>query len=222
MPNPIIQKTTNNHHSPATFHQQQIITADGVTKTPIGEIDDFPIKVNGIIVPIKVFIMEAIQYQALIRNNWLSKTNTILDWNTQEFQLSQNGRHTWVPAMCGHFKPITTLSTPLIKFEEEKDNNNNRKEKQKEEPTWEATIDTWTDNNQSKMPPILDWKEKSKEKGEKNIPEETTTAGEITNGWEREYSCEPIKELPYIPLKCKDCGKKLFSMGAWVVLDEDY
>ncbi|KAG9307431.1 hypothetical protein G9A89_017261 [Geosiphon pyriformis] len=68
------------------------------------------------------------------------------------------------------------------------------------------------------MPPILDWEEKNKEKGkgrEENISEETTTAEEITSGWEREYLCEPIKKPSYISLKCKDCGKKLFSMGAW-------
>ncbi|KAG9304417.1 hypothetical protein G9A89_019979 [Geosiphon pyriformis] len=142
-------------------------------------------------------------------------------------------------------------STPLIEFEKEKmkpiweayqilwadvdhnellpilawDNNNNRKEKQREKPTWKATIDTWTNNNQSEMPPILDWEEKNKEKGkgrEENIPEETTTTEKITSGWERKYSCEPIKELPYIPLKCKDCGKKLSSMRTWVVLDKNY
>ncbi|KAG9304733.1 hypothetical protein G9A89_003907 [Geosiphon pyriformis] len=72
----------------------RIITADGVTKTPIGEIDDFPIEVNSLIVPIKVLIMEATQYQALVGNNWLFKINTTLDWNTQELQLSQNGQHT--------------------------------------------------------------------------------------------------------------------------------
>ncbi|KAG9287783.1 hypothetical protein G9A89_017378 [Geosiphon pyriformis] len=37
----------------------RIITADGMTKTLIKEIDNFPIKVNGIIVPIKVLVMEA-------------------------------------------------------------------------------------------------------------------------------------------------------------------
>ncbi|KAG9305815.1 hypothetical protein G9A89_001104 [Geosiphon pyriformis] len=57
----------------------RIITADGATKTPIGEIDDLSIEVNGIIVPIKVLVMEATQYQALIGNNWLSKTNATLD-----------------------------------------------------------------------------------------------------------------------------------------------
>ncbi|KAG9298629.1 hypothetical protein G9A89_012697 [Geosiphon pyriformis] len=36
----------------------KIITANGTTKTLIGEIDDFPIEVNGIIVPIKILIIE--------------------------------------------------------------------------------------------------------------------------------------------------------------------
>ncbi|KAG9289361.1 hypothetical protein G9A89_007922 [Geosiphon pyriformis] len=40
----------------------RIITADEVTKTPIGEINDFPIEVNGIIILIKVLIIEATQY----------------------------------------------------------------------------------------------------------------------------------------------------------------
>ncbi|KAG9304418.1 hypothetical protein G9A89_019980 [Geosiphon pyriformis] len=55
------------------------VDADGVTKTPIGEINNFSIEVNGIILPIKVLVMEATQYQALVGNDWLSKTNTTLD-----------------------------------------------------------------------------------------------------------------------------------------------
>ncbi|KAG9306991.1 hypothetical protein G9A89_000905 [Geosiphon pyriformis] len=43
--------------------------------------------------------MEAIQYQALVGNDWLSKTNTILDWTIQELQLSQNSQHTCVLAI---------------------------------------------------------------------------------------------------------------------------
>ncbi|KAG9301967.1 hypothetical protein G9A89_021011 [Geosiphon pyriformis] len=42
------------------------IDADGTTKTPIGEIDNLLIEINGIIVPIKVLVMEATQYQALM------------------------------------------------------------------------------------------------------------------------------------------------------------
>ncbi|KAG9307034.1 hypothetical protein G9A89_003085 [Geosiphon pyriformis] len=89
----------------------RIITADGTTKTPIGEIDDFSIEVNGIVTPIKILVIEAIQYQALVGNNWLVKTNTVLDWTTQELQLT----------MCGHFK-ATNTTTPLIDFKEESQN----------------------------------------------------------------------------------------------------
>ncbi|KAG9290042.1 hypothetical protein G9A89_010348 [Geosiphon pyriformis] len=71
-----------------------IITANGATKTPIGKINDLLIEVNGIIVSIKVLVMEATQYQALVGNDWLSKTNTTFDWTTQELQISQNGQHT--------------------------------------------------------------------------------------------------------------------------------
>ncbi|KAG9303795.1 hypothetical protein G9A89_018692 [Geosiphon pyriformis] len=56
-----------------------IITADEATKIPIGEIDNLPIEINGIIMSIKVFVIKATQYQALIGNDWLSKTNVVLD-----------------------------------------------------------------------------------------------------------------------------------------------
>ncbi|KAG9294474.1 hypothetical protein G9A89_001979 [Geosiphon pyriformis] len=48
----------------------KIITANRATKTSIGEIDHFSFEVNGIIIPIKVLVMEATQYQTLIGNNW--------------------------------------------------------------------------------------------------------------------------------------------------------
>ncbi|KAG9293068.1 hypothetical protein G9A89_016430 [Geosiphon pyriformis] len=75
----------------------RIITANGVTKISIGEIDNFLFKVNSIITPIKVLVMKATQYQALVDNNWL------------------------VLAMCRYFKPITMPSVPLIKFKKEKE-----------------------------------------------------------------------------------------------------
>ncbi|KAG9298975.1 hypothetical protein G9A89_020288 [Geosiphon pyriformis] len=62
----------------------RIITANRATKTPIGKINNFLFEVNGIIIPIKILVMEATQYQALVGNNWLYKTNAMLNWNTQE------------------------------------------------------------------------------------------------------------------------------------------
>ncbi|KAG9303483.1 hypothetical protein G9A89_018379 [Geosiphon pyriformis] len=143
------------------------VGTDGVTKTPISEIDDFPFKINDIVTPIKVLVMEATQYQALV------------------------GQHIRVPATCGHFKtpPREKL---LIELEEEKEkptweayqvswtneehnklppilpwnDNDNEKEKQKEELTWETDDLTWTNNDESE--PTLSWKwEENKEKKEK-------------------------------------------------------
>ncbi|KAG9297331.1 hypothetical protein G9A89_003993 [Geosiphon pyriformis] len=121
----------------------RIITADGVTKTSIGEIDDFPFDVNGIVTLIKVLVMEVTQYQALVDNDWLSKAN-----------LAFNGQHTQVPAMCGHFK-VSLSKWPLIELEEKKT-----------KPTWEAYQVLWADNDHNKLLPILSWNNKGKKKKE--------------------------------------------------------
>ncbi|KAG9292185.1 hypothetical protein G9A89_023905 [Geosiphon pyriformis] len=131
----------------------RIITANGATKTLIGEIDDFPFEVNDIMTLIKVLVMEATQYQALVGNDWLSKVNATLDWNTQELQLTYQGQHIHVPATCGHFKtpPREKL---LIELKEEK-----------EKPIWEAYQVSWIDKEHNELPPILSWDDNNKRKG---------------------------------------------------------
>ncbi|KAG9298508.1 hypothetical protein G9A89_016505 [Geosiphon pyriformis] len=99
----------------------KIITADGTTKTPIGKIDNLPIEINGIIVLIKVLVMEATQYQALVVF-WANK-----DSNSN-----------------GAFGIDNELS--LILFWNDK-----RKKTQKEEPTWNANQAWVTDNDQDKI-----------------------------------------------------------------------
>ncbi|KAG9286862.1 hypothetical protein G9A89_012412, partial [Geosiphon pyriformis] len=67
----------------------KIITADGATKTLIGKIDDFSFKVNSIIIPIKVLVMEATQYQALvalIQPKWSTYMCTSHVWSLQDHQ----------------------------------------------------------------------------------------------------------------------------------------
>ncbi|KAG9300771.1 hypothetical protein G9A89_023569 [Geosiphon pyriformis] len=130
----------------------RIIMADGATKTLIDEINNLPIKINDIIVPIKVLIIKATQYQALVGNDWLSKTNATLNWNTQELQLSQNGQHTQVLAICGHFK-TTNTTAPLIDFE-----------KEKPKPIWEAYQVLWANEEHNKLSPILSWNNNEKGK----------------------------------------------------------
>ncbi|KAG9302699.1 hypothetical protein G9A89_005173 [Geosiphon pyriformis] len=84
----------------------KIIIADRTTKTPIGEIDNFLIEVNGIIVPIKVLVIEAIQYQAFIGNDWLSKTNAMLNWNTKSYSSAKMGN-------ILEYQPSVDTSRPL-------------------------------------------------------------------------------------------------------------
>ncbi|KAG9289482.1 hypothetical protein G9A89_008043 [Geosiphon pyriformis] len=124
------------------------------------KIDDFPIEVNSIIVPIKVLIMEAIQYQALISNDWLSKTKATFDWNMQELQLSQNSQHTQVPATCGHFK---THNMPAFFIEFEK------KEKKS---TWETYQVLWADKDYNKLSLVFSWDNNGKRKKREEL---TTT-----------------------------------------------
>ncbi|KAG9287440.1 hypothetical protein G9A89_023812 [Geosiphon pyriformis] len=68
----------------------QIITADGSTKLPHGEIDSFPFEINGIVIPTKVLVMDATQYQALAK----------------------------IPATCGHFQKPSANQRPTFEFEE--------------------------------------------------------------------------------------------------------
>ncbi|KAG9292981.1 hypothetical protein G9A89_016343 [Geosiphon pyriformis] len=132
-----------------------ILDTNGATKTPIGEINNLLIEINGIIMPIKVLVIKATQYQAFIGNNWLSKTNAVLNWMTQKLTFNQNGQHMRVPATCDHFK-TTNPTTPLIEFEEEK-----------KKLIWEAYQVSWTDKDHNKLLPILLWNDQGKEKQKK-------------------------------------------------------
>ncbi|KAG9301659.1 hypothetical protein G9A89_016729 [Geosiphon pyriformis] len=161
-------------------------------KTPVGEIDDFSFSIDGITIPVKVLIMDAPQYQALVGNDWLLKTNANLNWKTQELKISYQGQYTIVPAICGTFNK-RSKKAPVFEFEEEK-----------EMPLTEIYMALESTSN---------WAEETKQE----IFEES-------RGWKKvRYSTpEPQKQPPYIPLKCKDCNKKLLSMGACISPEEEY
>ncbi|KAG9287561.1 hypothetical protein G9A89_019622 [Geosiphon pyriformis] len=73
----LIQQLKQNVDRPA---QTVIVTADSMKKTPAGEINNFPFSIDGITIPVKVFVMDAPQYQALVGNDWLLKANANLNW----------------------------------------------------------------------------------------------------------------------------------------------
>ncbi|KAG9286459.1 hypothetical protein G9A89_014625 [Geosiphon pyriformis] len=91
----------------------QIITANGSTKLPYGEINSFPFEINGIVIPTKVLVMDATQYQALVENDWLTKANATLDWTTQELLINYNGHQAKIPATS----PTKDLPSNLRKIQ---------------------------------------------------------------------------------------------------------
>ncbi|KAG9298041.1 hypothetical protein G9A89_018869 [Geosiphon pyriformis] len=94
----------------------QIITANRSTKLPHSKINLFPFEINGIVIPTKVLVIDATQYQVLIRNDWLTKANATLDWTTQELLINYNSHQARILATCGHFQKPSTNQRPIFKF----------------------------------------------------------------------------------------------------------
>ncbi|KAG9297166.1 hypothetical protein G9A89_019447 [Geosiphon pyriformis] len=170
--------------------QTVIVIADGMKKTPVREIDNFLFIIDRITIPVKVLVMDAPQYQALIGNDWLLKANANLDWETQELKISYQGQYTIVPVTCGTFNK-RSKKAPVFEFEEKK-----------EMPLTKIYMALGSTSN---------WAEET----EQEIFEESRRLKKV------KYSIpEPQKQPPYILLKCKDCNKKLLSMGAYILPEE--
>ncbi|KAG9286399.1 hypothetical protein G9A89_014565 [Geosiphon pyriformis] len=152
----------------------RIITANRATKTPIGEIDDFPFEVNGIVTSIKVLVMEATQYQALIGNDWLFKVNA-----TKKLLIEleeEKKKPTWKAYQMSWADEKHNKLPPILSW----DDSNKGKGKQKEELIWETDDLTWTDNDKSELTSNWEWEE-DKENKEKEKEEETTQITTVYN-----------------------------------------
>ncbi|KAG9286294.1 hypothetical protein G9A89_014280 [Geosiphon pyriformis] len=165
-------------------------------KTPVGEIDNFSFILDGITIPVKVLVMDAPQYQAFVRNDWLQKANANLNWETQELTISYQGQHVRVPATCGIFNKRSEKA-PAFEFKPE--------EKKPLIETFMALESTSNWANETEQEHF------------------TLHLEPETSGWNISYSKpEPRKQCPYIPFKYKDCHKKLLSMGACISPKEEY
>ncbi|KAG9307611.1 hypothetical protein G9A89_023176 [Geosiphon pyriformis] len=194
----LMQQLKRNVDQPA---QTVIITADGMKKIPVREIDNFLFTLDGITIPVKVLVMDAPQYQALVGNNWLQKANANLNWKTQELTIFYQGQHARVPAICGTFNKHSKKA-PAFEFEPEK-----------EKPIIETFM---------ALRSISNWANETKQQYF-STNDSLETEEPVTTGWNVPYSKpEPRKQRPYIPLKCKDCHKKLSSMGACISPEEEY
>ncbi|KAG9296681.1 hypothetical protein G9A89_009940 [Geosiphon pyriformis] len=131
----------------------QIITANGSTKLPYGEIDSFPFEINGIVISTKVLVMDATQYQALVGNDWLTKANATLDWTTQELLINYNGHQAKIPATCGHFQKPSANQRPTFEFEENP-----------ALPVIETYQLSWADDQRTGLPAIPMWTSEERSK----------------------------------------------------------
>ncbi|KAG9292863.1 hypothetical protein G9A89_016225 [Geosiphon pyriformis] len=120
---------------------------------------------------------------------------------TQELQLSVNGQHTCVPAMCGHFK-IPSRKELLIELEEEK------------KPIWEAFQVSWADADHNELLLILLWNDKEKKKKKEltwkpNLgawgKEKEDDQPQSTNSAHISYSTPPQTKYHQPKLVCVSC-----------------
>ncbi|KAG9307688.1 hypothetical protein G9A89_023253 [Geosiphon pyriformis] len=149
----------------------------------------------------EVLVMDAPQYQALVRNDWFQKANTKLDWEIQELQLSYQGQHTRVSATCSTFNKHSEKA-PAFKSKPEE-----------EKPIIEMFMTLGSTSN---------WADET-EQQYFSTNNSLETKEPVTTKWNVPYSKpEPQKQCPYIPLKCKNCHKKLSSIRACISLEEKY
>ncbi|KAG9288360.1 hypothetical protein G9A89_021391 [Geosiphon pyriformis] len=121
------------------------------------------------------------------------------EWLDQ--QLSYQGQHAWVLATCGIFNKHSEKA-PAFEFKPAE-----------EKPTIKTFMALGSTSN---------WANETEQKYFS-----TNNSLEIeepmTPGWNVSYSKpEPWKQHPYIPLKCKDCHKKLSSIGVCISPEEEY
>ncbi|KAG9295790.1 hypothetical protein G9A89_009019 [Geosiphon pyriformis] len=117
---------------------------------------------------------------------------------TQHYQLtiSYQGQHAWVPAICGTFNKRSE-KTPAFEFELEE-----------EKPIIKTFMALGSMSN---------WADETEQE------HFTSHTKPETSRWNIPYSKpESRKQCPYIPLKCKDCHKKLSSMEACISPEEEY
>ncbi|KAG9297746.1 hypothetical protein G9A89_011261 [Geosiphon pyriformis] len=126
-------------------------------------------------------------------------TNAKLDWETQELQLFYQRQHARVPATCDIFNKQSEKAL-VFEFEEKE-----------EKPIVETFMALESTSN---------WAEETEQT---YFAKNSYSEKPETPGWNIPYSKpEPKKRHPYIPLKCKDCHKKLSSMEACISPEEKY
>ncbi|KAG9288620.1 hypothetical protein G9A89_006721 [Geosiphon pyriformis] len=144
----------------------RIITANGATKIPISKIDNFLFKINSIMTPIKVLVMEVTQYQALIAmcGHFKTSPKEKLLIELEE----EKEKPTWEAYQVSWADADHNKLPPVLLWDDK------GKRKEEKELTWRTNQGSWSDNGQSKPATKWSWEEKVKGKEQKGEPKQTT------------------------------------------------
>jgi len=96
-----------------------MIGIHGDKKKAIGEIEQLPIKIQGVDVPINVVISEAQGYDVLIGNDWFTKYGASLSWPKNELTFQKNNQRYIQPACCWKKLPLIITEDSEDEYEEE-------------------------------------------------------------------------------------------------------
>jgi hypothetical protein len=83
-----------------TTTDKRIISANGAETKSLGRIKDFPIEVDGNVIPTDVEVMETDAYYLLLGNDWMMKAGASYDWKKQELTLNWRNRTIKTSAKC--------------------------------------------------------------------------------------------------------------------------
>ncbi|PKB95168.1 hypothetical protein RhiirA5_386188, partial [Rhizophagus irregularis] len=119
-----------------------MINVNGEQRRPLGEVLNFPVTIKGMTIPIDVVVTDAMDYSAIVGNNWLAKVKANIDYETSNMIIHWEGNEIEVP--------VEYLEMPMerqkkrkeqIRKEEEKDESEVEEEENDEEEIEEEESD---------------------------------------------------------------------------------
>jgi hypothetical protein len=69
-----------------------MVDVNGGKKRSLGKVKNFPINIKGTIIPVDVDVSESNNYTVIVGNDWLTKTNGVIDFNHKVMELNYNNR----------------------------------------------------------------------------------------------------------------------------------
>jgi hypothetical protein len=96
---------------------------NGDRRKPLGAIDNFPVTVAGLTMPVTVDVTEALSYSVIVGNDWLTKVKAVIDYQSPSLTINVKGRQQHIPCTINNRlgELITPSPRPIYKDEEYED-----------------------------------------------------------------------------------------------------